>query len=541
MRRPVHLFNKFVLAFIAVGLAPVIVLAFLSAALFRNESRIVLEDSYRQAAMYGARNVENLIGQYNSTSQMLYSYEGSSAGFANVLKMPEANQADNYRRYNAIISFLHIVQASDPYIESIIFVESANAVYTISRTGRSLGNKNAFLEIVSKYATADPAALILIPSHDDSYFRGAERQVFTIGRNYIDPGRSLGDYHILGTLYIEVDSDAFTPLFKPLDAYTGSAISIYGKNNELVYANPFYNEKKGEIPSNYLTITMPIEGAGWNLRISADTASALTRLARILRIISLAAVIILGALLILSFVYSRTLSSFLGEVRRKEAELASLRSQIKPHFLYNSLEIIRMNAVTHDDETTADLAYLLAQQMRSQLRSAQGKLGVVSLKDELELLQGYLTFIELRYGHEISGIIESDPGLDNAQIPSLVLQPIAENAVVHGLEPRGAGWIKIKAEKNGKNLVITIRDNGIGMDQAALGRQRKMLENEAALDDFASLEKNEAKDSIGLKNVNDRLRYRYGAGYGVKIESEEQNGTLITLTLPLIMMEKNHV
>jgi two-component system sensor histidine kinase YesM len=229
--------------------------------------------------------------------------------------------------------------------------------------------------------------------------------------------------------------------------------------------------------------------------------------------------------------YIRT--SFVARIREKEAELSSLKAKIKPHFLYNSLEIIRMNAIAHDDESTAELALHLAEQMRA---SIEWTGETVPLSRELEMICGYSAFIDLRYDRRIAWDIHCDPSLRDAQVLSFMIQPIVENAVIHGVKPKGQGRIEINAEVQDRDLKITIWDDGIGMDEAAITKIRRRLEM-----DYQAPETSEDHDSTGLKNVHDRICYKYGASYGVSIESTPESGTSVSLLVPVLFSEAAHV
>jgi two-component system sensor histidine kinase YesM len=225
--------------------------------------------------------------------------------------------------------------------------------------------------------------------------------------------------------------------------------------------------------------------------------------------------------------YIRT--SLLAKIRQREAELAALRSAIRPHFLYNSLEIIRMNAVANDDESTASLALMLADQMRYSLGAVRGK---VTLGRELDMIRNYFAVIGLRYGGAVTWEIQvSPPDLERAQVLSLMIQPVVENAVVHGIKPKGRGHVEIRAAAQGADLAVIITDDGVGMDEARLAEIAACIER----DDFAG--DGYGKKFLGLKNVHDRLRYVFGEGYGLAVTGAAGAGTRVTLRLPLSLEE----
>jgi two-component system sensor histidine kinase YesM len=229
--------------------------------------------------------------------------------------------------------------------------------------------------------------------------------------------------------------------------------------------------------------------------------------------------------------YIRT--SLLAQIRRKEAEISSLKAKIKPHFLYNSLEIIRMNAVANDDESTAELVLLLAEQMRYSLGQIDEK---VPLIREIEMIRNYFAFIDIRYNHKMTLEITADPSLKNAEVLSLMIQPIVENAVIHGLKPLGQGQVRIMAGRQNNDLAIRVMDNGTGMDETKVAELIRQLYRD---DGIAGDDR--GRNSLGLKNVHDRLRYIFGEPYGISISSVPQTGTSVTMLLPLILREDTGV
>jgi two-component system sensor histidine kinase YesM len=581
--RGLSLYSKFIVAFISVGIAPVLLISFYSGYIFRKQSLSVIEDNYRQAALYGQRNIDGLLEKYNTISKMLYSYSPDNReilrgtgglGLANLLKKSGGDQ-DELKRYNDIISFLYLIYSSDSYINNIIFVEPDGRCYAYGRNNRPLTDTEHFLKLASLYKKEEVNKLEIIPTHRDNYFLGSDREVFTLRRNYLDISYPLGVYRILGTLYIEVDTAVFDVVWRPLEVYHNAEILITDEDDNLIYANPVYLDDGAKPEGRSFEIVSPCTLAPWQLVFRLNYNKIMGGIVQTLRLISIIVTLVLTALLILSVFYSRLFvnpvrallvcmkkveeghfnldvrvkardeigqlaagfyemteklriyieTSFIAQIRRKEAELSSLKARIKPHFLYNSLEIIRMNAVAHEDTLTADLVLHLAQQMKASMEQPDE---TVSLSRELDLVRGYFAFIDLRYDHAITLRIQCDPVMEDAEVLSLLIQPVVENAVIHGLKPKGAGQVCIRVHIEQNNLIIIVEDNGIGMDGALVTELTGLLNNE-----YRSDRKYQKDDSIGLKNVHDRLRYKYGEFYGVSIKSTLGSGSAIQLTLPL--------
>lgn len=204
-------------------------------------------------------------------------------------------------------------------------------------------------------------------------------------------------------------------------------------------------------------------------------------------------------------------------------EYKMLASQINPHYLYNTLETIRMKALTSGSREVADAVKILAKT----LRYVQENTGIAftSLRKELEHVENYLAIQRLRFGQRINHTVTIQPGLDTegyAMLP-LLLQPVVENAVVHGLEARdGVGIISIEITRDDACLCVTVRDNGSGMTAGELENVRAMLEREEA----------DPRGGIALYNIHRRIRLCHGPDFGLRIGSQPGCGTTVTLYLP---------
>lgn len=208
---------------------------------------------------------------------------------------------------------------------------------------------------------------------------------------------------------------------------------------------------------------------------------------------------------------------------QQEMEFKMLASQINPHFLYNTLETIRMQALSNGNRDVATSIKLLGKTMHYVLENTGTSF--TTLTKELDYVDAYLSIQRLRFGDRVNVSLQIGEGLDtdSYRILPLLLQPIVENAVIHGLEGvEENGHIQISVTADEPNLVITIADNGTGMDAETLAAlQQNVTEHDP----------NDTR-SIGLYNINQRIRLLYGDAYGLSITSDT-NGTTVTLTLPL--------
>lgn len=216
------------------------------------------------------------------------------------------------------------------------------------------------------------------------------------------------------------------------------------------------------------------------------------------------------------------LSSRLAEqkINTQKAELNFLINQINPHFLYNTLESIKGIASSYNVTEISEITYALGSMFKYSLDSSP----IVNLEDEMLLVKNYLEIQQLRFSNRFKYCIETRRELNKCQIPKMILQPIVENSIIHGLENMESnGRLYLKVEKNNSSLTITVKDNGEGIKPDKLEQIRQKMQ------------KKDEKDnkSIGLINVHRRLVLSYGSGYGLFIESHENNGTTVIISIPL--------
>ncbi len=210
---------------------------------------------------------------------------------------------------------------------------------------------------------------------------------------------------------------------------------------------------------------------------------------------------------------------------QQKIEFKMLASQINPHFLYNTLETIRMKALTAGDGEVANATKLLGKSMRYVLENTGTR--ETTLQKELEHLQVYLQIQKMRFEDRVAYKIELEEGLDPSEyrMLPLLLQPVAENAIIHGLEGiESDGLIKILVHSREDTLTIDISDNGGGIEAAELNSLNERL---------GSYHEEERTSSIGLYNINRRIKLSYGEKYGVTVQSRPHEGTVVSVSIPI--------
>ena len=228
-------------------------------------------------------------------------------------------------------------------------------------------------------------------------------------------------------------------------------------------------------------------------------------------------------------VYVRKIQQEKLMVKQKEAEFKMLASQINPHFLYNTLETIRMRAFCNGDRELAGIVKKLGKIMRRNLEVSNES---VSFESEIELVKNYLEIQELRFKGKVEHEFNIEVESKKYKILPLLLQPIVENAFVHGLEgTKEKGKITVSAFEDLGYLIVEISDNGCGMT-----RDRLEFINENL---GKTNKKENGHQSIGMGNINERIKIFYGEKYGIHVFSELNIGTKVVLILPAIEGEEN--
>ncbi|RAP73594.1 sensor histidine kinase [Paenibacillus montanisoli] len=205
-----------------------------------------------------------------------------------------------------------------------------------------------------------------------------------------------------------------------------------------------------------------------------------------------------------------------NQISQKEAELRALQSQINPHFLYNSLSVINWKAISAGAEDISDVAGLLSTFYRTSLNKGKD---IMSVRDELLNTKSYIEMQLIMHDYEFDVEYDIDEEMLDCQMIKLVLQPIVENAIEHGIDQKrtGKGLLRISGASLHDYIVFTVRDNGPGMTQE--------LVDEVLV---------KQSKGYGLYNVQERIRVQYGNGYGLSIMSEAGEGTYVTVKLPKV-------
>ncbi|MFI3237566.1 MAG: histidine kinase [Lachnospiraceae bacterium] len=220
------------------------------------------------------------------------------------------------------------------------------------------------------------------------------------------------------------------------------------------------------------------------------------------------------------------------EINKRQAQYLALQNQINPHFLYNTLESIRSEAMIAQLDSVADMTEALALFFRYTISKVEN---LVSVAEELENCKTYFSIQKYRFGDRIDLHIEYDEeeweGISRYKVPKLTLQPILENSIIHGTELKiGTGNLVIRFECTQSRLLIRVSDDGVGMDEQELSKLNEKLRNNRSKE----YQNQSEMGGIALVNVNNRIHLLFGEEYGMHVYSVLGIGTDVEISLPTI-------
>ncbi|MFB5760567.1 cache domain-containing sensor histidine kinase [Paenibacillus medicaginis] len=570
------IFVKFSASFMLVGLIPLFALSFFSVQIFSGYVERYTTSNLQQMVLYMSYNLNSAFQQYNDISKLMYNvrYEGVSEDITqnqtfNVNELEQINSTP-------IDSFLKTIVFSDNYITGAYFVRAEDGrIYYQERENQGLRSELLPVQEWKDKMSSQPAKAAIFPKHQDSYFTGSKREVFTLARNLIDTSGVLTrEPKVVGTLFLDIDTAMFRQFLNEL--YLGEqdeVLLIDGEHH--IYFSNLGNRTKDEILAGskdheLLVLREDIPFVNGQLIAMIHRAGLFEQLFSARATVYIAILICSVALIVMGAWFSRRLAApirkliqqmavvesgrldtmlpvnsndeigrltqgfnrmverlrvhideaYVAQIKQKQTELNALKSQIRPHYLYNTLEVIRMNAVDKEADEVADMIHSLSNQLKYVIDYGEDR---VSLRRELEHLHDYFYIISVRYDNRYVLRCDITPDVDmDWPILKLCLQPIVENAVQHGLRQQKKGTIGITIEKREKDLAITIYDDGAGMDKETLARINETL-----------CEPSPPSKSIGLKNVHERIRSMYGENYGLSVSSQKDIGTSVLLCFPV--------
>lgn len=501
--------------------------------------------------------------------------------------IPISEQISNRLYYRHLITELMTLKSD---IQSVCIMNTEGQYYQYDRNGKILDYAELTEQEWLQEQLEESDTVFLTPLHDCSYYdRNQDQIAITFGRRIYDSNGIFSGLILLDMLPASLIklSDEF---LLERNQYN-IKINITDADSGLIYDSDLssgrvnYSEiDEEEIllyqkdKRNYLVIDNITEQLGMKVNIVIPRSKMFLRISFIQRITILLVVILILVIIITSVLFSRNMVSlirklqgsmkrleegsyeiidsavgedeigslvksynhmvckiqslieevYIAGIRQKNAQLLALRTQINPHFLYNTLDSIRIKAILNGDDEVSDMIKMLAKMFRTVLDSEEKNHRV---KDEIENIRSYIRLQNIRFDNVITLQENIEPEVYQAKIIAIVFQPVIENSFKHGSKERGAPLhISIQGKmEEGHIMIFTISDDGKGMSAERLRQVNEGLESEHM---SSSAEEENHSQSIGLRNIAERIRLRYGNDGNLRILSSDENGTAIEIRVP---------
>ncbi|MDQ0874586.1 two-component system sensor histidine kinase YesM [Paenibacillus sp. V4I3] len=573
------IFAKFTFSFIIVGLIPLLALSYISLNTFSNYLERYAVTNFEQMLLFASKNVDDMYNRYNNESKLMYSY-GTNKGQVLGETIAAQTLEGDYRLTRTVDDFLQTVLYTDRHLQSVFFVFPNGAYQTVTKQNRTFDFRYQFPDREwGEVLQQNRNLLSYFPTHLDNYYLGSNQQVLTFGRNLVNVVNAPGvEGEIVGSLYMDVSMGAFDEIFQQMMLNSKDVVYVLDQNNRILYSSDRASIGQTYVQNDsneYFRMQKDNSNVAWKIVGELYKDELVVRTRKIINTITIVVGLCIVSLILVAIWFSRRFSKpirsitsemakvesgnfntqvtvqtadelgllsrgfnkmvvrlqsyidevYVAQIKQKHAELNALKNQIRPHYLYNTLEVIRMSAVANDDNEVGDMILSLSHQLKYVLDYGQE---TVALQEEKTNIEQYFRLMELRYGeHKLSMDFRFEGDVLSCSLPKLSIQPIVENAIYHGIMPKsGKGTIRIIAEKLADNLLcLTVDDDGVGMTEETLHQVRQKLESSYSLDSGGS--------SIGLKNVHDRIVTLYGPDYGLEINSTKHIGTSVRMVIPL--------
>ena len=395
--------------------------------------------------------------------------------------------------------------------------------------------------------------------------------------------------HLKATLYLEMNLEYFLTQVKAY-AETQDLVALIGNGSEILYQKDKKNVLRNAIKekeldqeniyhtSNGYLICIPVEGTGWKLCTFLTHADLLKNSSFVLEFFVLSFLLCVGLVLL---VVSRILENMVRPVtelskqmerteygkqqpihivhtgdeieilyqcfqdmmtelykgeqeriayekQKRDMEYDITLSQINPHYLYNVLNTVVYLSAAGKNQDVVKIVHSLIYTLHETLKVGDGNVET-TIEKELELTKCYLDIQRYRYPDVFQVEVKCEEGLKDCLVPKTMIQPLVENAILHGILPTEAsGKIWIIIQKQGGKLCVMVKDEGIGVSKEQLKRFKQ----------GETMAESKTRKRIGVENVRDRIRCLYGEGFGMEIQSTQGKGTTVILTLPVKRAEE---
>lgn len=595
--KPQSTFQKLILAFLLIGVIPLIVVSLLFLRRYEDSYLRTLENTMGEANYYAQSKAEDLLIRVDQAAASMYDY--SLSPYSELYEVLEDESLNWNERQLYVGLMLDQQLRVDPAVSAAHLVGADGTVYSrfYSQQKSPAGHSDPRHILLDDLDSSDLRCAILVAEANESLWcSGSSEAVISLARNYMDT-RSLHSItgSVLGTLYIDIRTQALDELFSTLRLGKGGNVTlvnestgaaIYRLNDENAVPLPRDLSWTGDRYTDgpYAIFYHPVGNTGCQLLVCFDRQELLSsfRANQFFLLVMLAAAVLLiltlglglsgrishpacklksameevrnGSLNAHVDIHSGDEMEYLGkgfnemvetlsetiqevyvaQICQRDAELNALKMQIRPHYLYNTLDVIRMSALENDDAKTARLIESLSLQLRYLMGTHQDR---VTLRQELDNLREYQVLMEARYEGRIRITFEvADDDLE-LYLPKLLLQPFVENAIKHSLRdlPEG-GTVHIEVMHLPDMLQIMIFNDGTPIDPDKLAHIKGFLAHSAVgQQDEAGIV------SVGMKNTYDRIKINCGKAYGFTLDSHGVAGAVVTIRLPIWKEDVAHV
>ena len=589
-------FLKLALAFLGLGVMPLILVCLVFLRQFDRYAAQSIENTMEEANYYAQSKVNGLLTAIDQSMDYLYDY--SAGDYGPLYDLLESRAAGRNDRPLYMGLMLDRFLQTDSSVSAAWFVSAQGEVfcrfYGQQKTQRAGADARHVLR--AGEGELSRSLSILPAASEGEWCNGSADTVLSLSRNYMDT-RSIKTMTgtVLGTLYVDVRTGALDGLLGTLRlGEGGNAAIVDRRSGEVLYrlhpdaAVPLPQEMApgggGFSDGRYTVFYQPVGRSDYHLVMSFDQRELYDsfRSSQIFLIVMLGAAA--GLVLALSLGVSGHISKparelkramgavqqgdlnvrvdirsgdeleylgdgfnhmveqlddviqevYVAEICQRDAELNALKMQIQPHYLYNTLDVIRMSALEEGSGKTARLIESLSHQLRYVIGGHRER---VTLRQELDNLQEYGVLITARYEGRIAINIEAADSDLELLVPKLLLQPFVENAVKHGLRDRPEGGsVLVEVNRLDDALQILVLNDGAPIEPERLEHIRDFLDR-AAIGE----QDGDGVVSVGMKNTYDRIKLNCGPAYGFTMDSGGSMGTIVTIRLPIWRDEGNAV
>lgn len=580
---------KLILVFSIVSVIPLLISSFV---LYRISAASLEAEMEETTAIFSsqiASDMNQFVSDYDLSTKSLLVNDRLLDNLAT--DIPISQQVENKLYYRQMVMKLMTMESE---IQSITIMNEAGEYYQYDRNGKTLNYEELIQQKWFLDQQQNLDTLFLTPLHDCSYYdKNKDQIIVTFGRKvYGSNGRYAGLILIdLPPASILKLSDAF---LLERNQYN-IKINITDARGGLIYDSDLssgrvnYSEINEEEllmyqkdPRNYLVIEDTTEQLGMKINTVIPRSKMLLRVSFIQRVTLLLVIILIVVIISVSILFSKRMLRLIKKlqssmecleggnyelimdsagndeigslvksynhmvgkmeklieevyqagIRQKNAQYLALCTQINPHFLFNTLESIRIKAILNGDDTVADMVKLLAKMFRTVLDSDKKNYKV---RDELENIRSYIQLQNIRFDNVITLKESIDPQIYHAKFMAILFQPVVENCFKYGSNESGIPieiWITGQLTEE-KKMVFTIQDDGKGMSPERLEavRQGLYVSQDVEIQKEKGVEESDSH-RIGLRNIAERLRLRYGSDGELRIVSSNEQGTVVEIRVP---------